>query len=359
MSNEFNTRRSAVDQIVETEALAWIAQLDGDSITEKDLGAFREWLNRSPAHAQKMIELNSFWEELNVMTEMADDIAALDYVSSQLRRKNRVWWMRPIVYGPALALSMLAVFSIAPVMVSPRTPTTPIVVADVNLPTIYKSKVGEQQVHTLVDGSILTLNTGSHVEVDYRDKQRRIRLLQGEALFDVEHDPLRPFLVFAGDGVVRAVGTAFTVHLDGDLVDVMVSEGSVELSSVLPQTSDKPETPTAKKVATLGIIKAGHTARVKNAEASISSLTEEDISAKLSWKDGLVTFRGETLEEVIQEVGRYTNLEIKIMDEELNRMQFGGVFKTGDTETLFENLEAGFGVAIDTSQPGIVRLSKL
>ena len=72
-----NTDKSAS---IEAEALAWIAQLDGDNISEKDLAAFREWVNRSPAHAAEIRELNAFWGELNVLTDMIQPITDLSLI---------------------------------------------------------------------------------------------------------------------------------------------------------------------------------------------------------------------------------------------------------------------------------------
>jgi len=343
---------------IEAEALAWIAQLDGDDVSEKDLAAFREWVNRSPAHAQEIRELNSLWAELNVLTDMVEPIAQLDAVSRQLRRSEqfRIWrrrWIFPA--GIVASLSILALTGFIYM-----TPSQPAIVqtAEVELPKIYQTKIGEHQSYTLADGTEITLNTESRLEVDYRDDQRRVRLLEGEVLFDVAHDVSRPFLVFAGDGIVRAVGTAFVVHLQGHEFDVIVSEGAVELSSVLPSHVTEVNDPKPNKLASLGIIKAGHKAQYENATASIETLSEVEMSAKMSWQNGVITFTGETLEEVIQEVSRYTEIDIEISNPELKSLQVGGVFKAGDTESVFQNLKANFGIDTVESGTGSVALIK-
>lgn len=341
---------------IEAEALAWIAQLDGDNISEKDLVAFREWVNRSPAHAREIRELNSLWDELSVLTDMVGPIAEADFVSNQLRRRESFRaWRRRLAF-PAAVLALVAAVSIPIRMNQMASHVEVVQTAEVELPTIYRTEIGEHQEYTLADGSKLTLNTGSRVEVDYRKDQRRLRLLQGEALFDVAHDTSRPFLVYAGEGIVRAVGTAFVVHLQGNEFDVIVSEGSVELSSVLPSPVIKSDTVKPKKIASLGIVKAGHKAKYENSIASIATLSDVEMTAKMSWQRGLISFHGETLEEVIREVSRYTELNIEIRDPELKRLQVGGVFKSGDTESVFANLKANFDIDTLSNKPGSVIL---
>ena len=350
---QVNTEKSSS---IESEALAWIAQLDGDNISEKDLAAFREWVNRSPAHAREIRELNSLWGELNVLTDMVESIAEADAVSRQLRRRQYFrTWRRRLVY-PACALASLAVVSIS--VMSYQNFSRPDVVqtAEVQLPKIYQTEIGQHQEYILADGSKVTLNTGSRLEVDFREDQRRIRLLEGEVLYDVAHDTSRPFLVFAGDGIVRAVGTAFVVHLKGNEFDVIVSEGAIELSSVLPTPVIEQSDPKPKKIASLGIVRAGHKAKYENSAALIASLSEVEMTAKLSWQNGLITFSGETLEEVIQEVSRYTELNIEIHDAELKALRVGGVFKSGDTESVFANLKANFDIDTLNTAPGTVAL---
>ena len=335
--------KTTISDNVEAEALAWIAQLDGDNISEKDLDAFREWVSRSPAHASEIRKLNLFWDELNILTNMAEPIAQADALSRQLRRESTRKWRYGM--GGMVAVAMLAGIFILPVFYRQNVPDQqPIETTSVQIPKIYKAEIGEQQTHTLPDGTVVILNTDSHIEVDFLEDQRRVRLLHGEVLFDVTHDPTRPFLVFAGDGIVRAVGTAFSVRLNGDRVDVVVSKGSVELSSVRPESTKKMINDTLK-IASIGIVKAGNAAQIENLSATIETMTENDIRAKLSWQNGLITFRGETLEEVIQEISRYTELDIQLRNPELKNLRLGGVFKSGDLDGLYAILKTNFGIS--------------
>ena len=349
---------SDISSLVESEALAWIAQLNGDHVTEKDLAAFREWVNRSPVHQKEIRELSALWGDLNSLTVMDEPIRQADLVSKRLRkRKGRKKW----VAIPALAGAIAASFFF--VSLSPGDFETGANHAErvVNVPLVFITSKGEQQVHSFEDGSVITLNTDSHIEVDYTNEQRDVRLLKGEALFSVAHDEQRPFLVFANDGIVRAVGTEFSVHLTKDAIDVLVSEGSVELSTLKPTLPTLDTTKSSagnNKVASLGIIKAGHTARVMASKASIEVVSEEVMDAELSWLAGHLEFTGEGLEEVVAEYARYTDLNIHISDPELKNIRIGGVFQADKTDSFFHTLEVQFGITVDQPDGANVYLRK-
>ena len=102
---------------------------------------------------------------------------------------------------------------------------------------VYETRVGEQNAITLVDGTVIELNTASRVQVDYTAQRRSIRLMQGEAFFTVNKDPHRVFEVAAGSGVVRAIGTAFAVRFNEQALTVSVTEGKVALAAVSSQAS--------------------------------------------------------------------------------------------------------------------------
>lgn len=346
--------------LIESEALAWIAQLNGDDVSEQDLATFREWVNRSPLHQKEIRELSALWSDLNVLTVMDEPIRQADKLSKQLRKKkSRQEWRRKIVL-PALATAALLLIAVSPTLLKGQEGTNSYE-AQVNVPLIFKTAKGEQQTHSLKDGSVITLNTDSYIEVDFTEGQRNIRLLKGEALFSVAHDERRPFLVFANDGIVRAVGTEFSVHVTDIRMEVIVSEGSVELSTLKPTQPTQSLTtvfPRETKVASLGVIKAGHTAHVEDSTASIVNVSDEKIDAELSWRVGRLDFTGEGLEEAINEYTRYSDLRILIKDPKLKDIRVGGSFPTGEPDLFLTSLELNFGIKVDKAEGNVAYLSK-
>ncbi len=351
--NKYNLMEPASERI-ETEALAWIAQMSSDEFTAKDLAAFREWVRRSPAHEKEVKAIAKLWGEMNVLTELMSPISEADRVAKALRRKDKN--RKSFDYRVAFAsIAIFATLTVAAIMLSPQITkdSQAIRVAEVNVPIVFKSVVGEQQKHTLPDGSIITLNTNSHIDVDFSDNQRTVRLLKGEALFSVAKDPNKPFVVVADNGIVRAVGTEFSVRLQNKSIDVVVSEGSVELATLeptLPSLSSKLNLKReVTKIASLGIITAGQTAKIANSEAKVELHAVAEIDAKLAWKSGRLEFLGKPLDEVVSEVGRYTNLEIIIDDPEIKKLSFGGAFNVGETDVLFRTLDSQYGISAEFS----------
>ena len=349
---------SDASSLVESEALAWIAQLNGDNVSEKDLAAFRSWVNRSPAHQKEIKELSELWTGLNVLTVMDEPIRQADKLSKQLRKKRaRQDWRRKAMLPAFSVATILAIVAVAPTILS-RNEAPASYEAQVNVPYIFKTAKGEHQTHSLEDGSVITLNTDSYVEVAFTEGQRDIRLLKGEALFSVAHDEQRPFLVFANDGIVRAVGTEFSVHITDLAMEVIVSEGSVELSMLNPTQPATSAAEAVTKVASLGIIKAGHSARVKSSQASITNVSDEVINAELSWRVGRLDFTGEGLEEAIAEYTRYSDMNIIIIDPELKDIRLGGSFPTNEPDLFLKSLEFNFGIRVEKADNSQVYLSK-
>lgn len=93
----------------------------------------------------------------------------------------------------------------------------------------FRTALGERRQVALPDGSLMDLNSRSVVAVHYVKGQRGIELKQGEAMFSVEHDTSRPFVVDAGAGQVTVTGTRFDVRRDDDQTRVVVEAGTVKV----------------------------------------------------------------------------------------------------------------------------------
>ncbi len=95
----------------------------------------------------------------------------------------------------------------------------------------YITSIGEQRTVPLDDGSRIALNSNSQVQIEFTADKRTVRLLRGEAFFEVAHNKERPFVVIAGENEVTAVGTAFEVRYEPDHIDVTLVEGKVNVTS--------------------------------------------------------------------------------------------------------------------------------
>ena len=230
---------------------------------------------------------------------------------------------------------------------------------------------------TLADGSVVQINTDSQVQVDFSDTLRKIRLMRGEAHFDVTRDPDRPFEVYAGKGMVKAVGTAFSVRLSQDYIKVTVSEGRVDLAAIVEdpietraelsasearpgaERAHRSDKPLPTKIGSLGhgqratfsnqAIRAEYRGSDDSGSSivpEINTLAEQELARQLSWREGYLVFAGDPLSYVVEEVNRYMPISIEIADPTLNQLRIGGRFKVGELEAMFDVLETSFGIQV-------------
>jgi len=212
---------------VTMQAASWVAQLDGGSLSDADRLALKEWSARSPKHLHELRRLTAVWGGLDETLDVVLDFSPTP--SKQTLRSVFVSWVQSrsssqngMLYASTGALA--CVFLACYVWLSASQQFTPI-------HQIYRTDVGEHKEFILADGSIATLNTNSILEFTLNKETRAILLHQGEAIFEVQHDPSKPFRVHAEDVVVEAVGTAFLVQLIGNEVDVTVTEGIIAFST--------------------------------------------------------------------------------------------------------------------------------
>jgi transmembrane sensor len=214
---------------------------------------------------------------------------------------------------------------------------------------VYETEFGGFQRIALADGSTAMLNTDSRIRARMSSGRREIVLDRGEALFTVAHDTSRPFDVTAGDTVVRAVGTAFSVRLtDQKQVDVIVAEGRVAIDP--PDDSLDSKLPQPLALPTLSTLAAGETVSVKaHRRLKVQKIADEDVSRKLAWTQGRIWFDRVSLAEAVAEFNRYNRRQIVIDDPTIAGMHIGGTFEATDLDSFVAALET-FGIRVETTR---------
>jgi transmembrane sensor len=211
---------------------------------------------------------------------------------------------------------------------------------------IYRTQTGERSSVALPDGSAIVLDTDSAVEVAYTDIERRVRLLHGQALFEVaKHKPL-PFRVHAGSRIITAVGTKFDVRLFGSpdtpTVRVALLEGAVNVTN-----ANQASLETASMVAG-EVLQAPPAAPMR--------VRPDNTQALASWESGSLVFNDRPLGEAVEEMNRYTTRPIVLADESSRDLRVSGVFNTGDPEHFAETIAETFSLRLNREQDGAVRL---
>lgn len=361
---------------IEEEAAAWLIALDGDSPpSAQQLEELREWLDRSPEHRAQLRKLADFWGRLNQLTELA---VPLGHPQSQTTGREREPTGR--VAGQLLKAGLIAATLIVGLGIALLYRIQPDPMADSN--GLYVTTVGQQQSTELADGSVVLLNTDTQIGVEFDDDYRNIYFLQGEAHFTVAKDSERPFRVYAGNRMVQAVGTAFSVYLKDAAVDVTVTEGEVALATVVRSAngefSQQEEVSDAAKpgkiavvgspmLEPIGRIKAGESATLRKGKVAdaagtintIEAVEPQDMARRLSWREGMLTFNGDALEVVVNEISRYTTVSIEFSDPAVRATRIGGQFPIGETDAMFDALETNFQLRVTRLSDDRVLLSAI
>ncbi len=358
MSRDKESRKKSASRVidfpspetVDSEAAKWLALLDGDNPSPRQIRQFREWLDREDAHRREFETLVELWNDMNVLTRTTppgNNAARPDPDADK---------------SPAIPARIAALASIAFLVV-----LATLFVYRPHGDTVYTTEVGEQKTFALADTTSVSLNTDSRLSAAYDDKRRKITLERGEAFFQVFHDPERPFEVRVADGTtIRALGTAFAVHIREKDVELLVTEGTVAIerrpSERKPPRTDarqpaRKSSPTGAEsvkvpARTRAIFELGNGAEVKLAEMELQRIKED-----LAWQHGVLTFDSEPLENVVEELSRYTPLKLVILDKDLGKTRVGGVFRLGDSDSLLEALRFGFGVRAKTVDENLVHLT--
>jgi transmembrane sensor len=221
----------------------------------------------------------------------------------------------------------------------------------------YQTAFGEQRSVLLDDGSRVTLNTASKIEVDLRKDRRLIHLVRGEALFDVAHDVKRPFDVQAGNTVLRAVGTQFNVELRPNDTTVTVVEGRVAVvprsevtdsllnSLTLPPPLPKdPSTHLPAPTAPLILAAEERLTITRSGPGTPHHVT--NMATATSWTQHQLVFESRPLSEVAAEFNRYNRGHIEIDSPDLQRQEVTGVFQSNDPGSFLSFLSQIPGVEI-------------
>lgn len=218
---------------------------------------------------------------------------------------------------------------------------------------VVETEVGGLRSLDLPDGSLVQLNTDTAIETDFSAAARHVRVLRGEAYFSVMKDPARPFIVSVGRVAVRAVGTEFNVYNKGTKVEVLVTEGRVQLDdsaqgrSLLAAVGHSAEPPllVAGERAVVAL-QAGPAVDPSTGLATVTKLTVPEQRRELAWQERRLEFDDVPLSEVVAEFNRYNRRQFVIMDHQLAGKRFSGAFRADAAETFIRLLETDFGVTV-------------
>jgi transmembrane sensor len=319
---------SPTTEQVEGQAAAWVLRMDrGLTATEQD--EFLLWLTAAGRHGVTMARHRQNWARLNVLGHWRPEHSPRpnpDLLAPRSRLKVvRPTWLLPLALAASLALG---IFTWGSRPASSGSGASPSPIASITQ-------------RTLEDGSVVELNRGAEISVLYTPGERRVHLERGEAHFTVAKNKERPFIVSAGGVAVRAVGTAFDVRLDPTAVQVLVTEGRIQ---VRPPTPDGVVTEAIQAV-----LDAGQRTSVplvpSDAQPPVDTVTPAQADAILAWQPRTLDFTATPLLGIVSAFNRHNEpIRLVIEDPALARVEMSASLRSDNVEGFIRLLEGGFGV---------------
>jgi transmembrane sensor len=293
-------------------ALLMVRRTDGGAAHDETL--MEAWLQADAAHPRAWAQVQAGW---NAFDDADDDelLTAMRGAAVQARPARVFPRQRLAAAAVVLVLlsgALLGLFLNSPARIDPGAPQ----VAVAGTPAqVYATAAGQRRTFDLADGSRITLDAGSRVEVALSAPRRDLTLRQGHAYFEVAHDAARPFAVRAGDRQVTALGTKFDVRVDPGRVRVVLVEGRVSVAE-----TGSPASPV--------LLKAGEQLDAQAGGSPVVALA--NIDDVLDWQQGFVSFDDTPLSEVARMWSQAGADQIVVRDPAVARLRLSGRFQTGD-----------------------------
>ncbi|MGY3618628.1 FecR family protein [Bradyrhizobium sp. USDA 10063] len=319
--------------IVTDEALDWFLRLQDERDDPAVSAEFDRWLASDPRHREAFARLQRMRSMPSLRRATERDAARLGMTTRNragqiipIRARSRAWSVR-IAAIAAAAVLLIGVQQYPALMLRWQ--------AD------FLTAAGELRRVRLPDGSDMILNTASAVALDFEQGHRRVRLLAGEAFFDVRADAAKPFTVVGSFSEVEVKGTAFAVREDSDRDVVVLERGLVDvrrLSAPADHVGLKPNE----------MVTASATA--------ISTVTSVDPNNSLAWRDGRIVISDQPFNKALGELRRYYSGSVIVATSRFSETSVSGNYRTGDPQAAIRTLAESAGASVTRLPGGILIL---
>tara|TARA_R110000868_G_scaffold9117_9_gene46139 strand:- start:749 stop:1735 length:987 start_codon:yes stop_codon:yes gene_type:complete len=309
---------------IDQEAAQWVVRQDSGALSGDATQSFDAWMAADARHRGAYYRACAIFLHYDRAAALGPDFNPESFVRKSQLFSSQSSRRRAFLGGAAAASIAIAVG------------------LGFNFRTVrYETKVGELRTIVLSDGSVVTLNTASSVEVSYSQDHRNIRLVEGEVFFDVAKDANRPFIVMADATEVHAIGTSFLVRaVDRKLSHVLVRHGVVDVSCSAAGQRQSIRVPENTKVVS-GIDASGEISL--NGEA----IAADEIDQALIWREGMISLDNTSLRDAASEFGRYSDVRIVIDDPSVAALLVTGMFSVHNPEDFANAVGSSFGLKVE------------
>ncbi|MFN7092861.1 MAG: FecR family protein [Allorhizobium sp.] len=311
------------------EAMDWLMRLNEAPTDAALIAAWDDWLQASEAHAGAWARICRTWAALGDMPTAAPE-PALPVIGAVPNRSTSVqgwrFWRRGLGFAAATFMSA----AVVAVLVAPT--------LEMRFEADFRTGAGETQIVMLADGSKVTLAPETALAEDFDGGARHVRLLSGEAFFEVERDTARPFVVAAPDASVRVLGTAFSVRDTGHGTRVELAHGAIALT---PGTSDD---------GTELTLEPGDVVNVERADGKTerSQIATADIAL---WRTGQLAVTDQPLGDVVALIQRQHSGWVVMPESDIGALRVTGLYDLSDPDKALMALVAPFGLQVRKASP--------
>lgn len=330
-----------IPDVIMADAAHWLALLDSDRCHAADRLGFARWLDEDPRHRWAFEELSEVWARLRTLKDVGpamDHPAVARLPTARLPGECCPGMERPRPRSDWSVLVVAMIVTLAGLVhLVTKSPTQS-----------FETQAGDFRVVELADGSSVELNALTSVEIRYTGRQREVVLTRGEAVFHVARED-RPFVVVTDKGTVAALGTSFVVEMQPSVLEVVVLDGTVSVTSTGgdPPLGEFDKDHLWLPAGASARLDAGESVRMSPQAMRVASNTDTDLDRMLSWRRGYVRFDDQPLASVVSEMRRYSGVNVHIADPALESVRVTAEIRTDDTDAYLAELDALDSVIVD------------
>ncbi|XPF92539.1 FecR family protein [Colwellia sp. RE-S-Sl-9] len=318
---------SSTSDTPQAQARTWLAYFYSGDISQEKREQFVQWLNHKNENRQAFKHSHQVWQTIG-MTDSAVDWLQ-NHADEEQDRSNKNFFTKSAMYISAMAscVALIAIFTLF-------RNTAPTIIATPEV--AFNSPIGENSSFTLDDGSKVTLSGGSSILVAINQEERKVKLEQGSAYFDVAHDPSRVFSVTAQQTQVRVRGTAFEVKQGtNNAIKVSVERGLVDVAD-LPEQGTKDEQ--------VQRLTAHQQIRANIHGEFTSAVSPFDPEAEFSWLNERLIYDNVPLQSVIMDINRYASKPVVILNDSINNLPITASFTFKQIDQMLAGLAAAYSI---------------
>lgn len=323
--------RKTTQADIDRAASAWLARHEMTRLTPAELEAFEAWRAADPRHAEAFEAVSRTLAEVASLSSLAE--------LEPLEPERPGWRGRAAAGVGAIAATLAAVLIVPALLDQP----------DIEASTL----VAEIRPITLPDGTKVTLGASSEIKADFDAGERRVRLIRGEAFFEVAQDGRRPFVVDAGGTEIRDIGTSFEVKRAAGRLEVGVLEGIVDVRAHNLLGRDG----AARRVLAGQRVRAQESVLGPVVASATVGAVEVAPAAAGAWREGQLAYDDTRLADVVADLNRYYRPGVRLEAGAIGDTRLAASFKADEIDKFLAELPAVAPVTVTRDDNGAIVIS--